>query len=105
MSIEIGSTIGDYQVLGVLGQGGMGAVYRVRNVLSHREEAMKVVLPEASGNQDAADRFLREIRVHASLQHPNIAVLRTAVHANDHVLMIMELIDGTSVGAKLKQGP
>ena len=45
MAFAEGHIIGDYEVLGVLGQGGMGAVYRVRNVLSGREEAMKMVLP------------------------------------------------------------
>lgn len=105
MSFATGEVVGDYQVLGVLGHGGMGAVYRVRNLLSHREEAMKVVLPEADSSLQAAERFLREIRVQASLRHPNIAELRTAVRAGDHVLMILELIDGWSVAARLKEGP
>jgi serine/threonine protein kinase len=105
MSFEVGQTIGDYQILSVLGQGGMGAVYRVRSLLSHREEAMKVALPHAESDPQAAERFLREIRVQASLRHPNIAELRAAVRAGDHVLMILELIDGESVSAKLKNGP
>ena len=105
MAFAEGHIIGDYEVLGVLGQGGMGAVYRVRNVLSGREEAMKMVLPNAGNDAEAAERFLREIRVQASLQHPNIAALRTAVRADDHILMIMELMDGESVAAKLKNGP
>ncbi len=100
-----GDTIGDYQILAVLGQGGMGAVYRVRNLLSQREEAMKVVLPGADNESQAAERFLREIRVQASLRHPHIAELRTAVRSGEQVLMILELIDGWSVNARLRQGP
>ena len=104
MLFRAGETIGDYQILDVLGQGGMGAVYRVRNLLSHREEAMKVVLPGGDERQ-ADERFLREIRVQASLRHPNIAELRTAFHVGDQVMMILELIEGWSVNAKLKEGP
>jgi eukaryotic-like serine/threonine-protein kinase len=104
MLFRSGETIGDYQIVGVLGQGGMGTVYRVRNLLSLREEAMKVVLPGGDEGQ-ADERFLREIRVQASLRHPNIAELRTAFHSGDQVLMILELIEGWSVNAKLKEGP
>ena len=66
MSLEAGETISDYEVLGLLGQGGMGAVYRVRNLISHREEAMKVTA-RADSDPHAQERFLREIRVQASL--------------------------------------
>ncbi|MFY9724272.1 MAG: protein kinase [Bryobacteraceae bacterium] len=78
MSIQIGDILGHYRVTGVLGRGGMGKVFRVRNLVSDREEAMKVILPDLDENAELADRFLREIKVHAGLQHPNIAVLHTA---------------------------
>lgn len=105
MTFEIGQTVGDYQILGILGRGGMGAVYRVRNTLTDREEAMKVVLPGAEATGEAADRFLREIRIQASLQHPHIAAIRTAFRSSESVLMIMELIEGVSLDAKLREGP
>jgi serine/threonine protein kinase len=105
MLLNIGDTIADYEVLGVLGQGGMGAVYHVRNVLSGREEALKMVLPEMAADPATAERFLREIRVQASLQHPHIAAIRTAVRSGGNILMIMELINGVSVSAMLKKGP
>ena len=98
-------TIADYQILGILGQGGMGAVYRVRNLLSGREEAMKVVLPGSGADAEAEERFLREIKIQASLQHPNITVLRTAVRAGENILMIMELVEGSSVEGLLRRGP
>lgn len=105
MTFEIGQVVGDYEILGILGRGGMGAVYRVRNALTDREEAMKVLLPDLTGSGDAAERFLREIRIQASLQHPYIAGIRTAFRAHDNVIMIMELIEGVSLDAKLRQGP
>jgi eukaryotic-like serine/threonine-protein kinase len=105
MTFEMGQTVGDYQILGILGQGGMGAVYRVRNTLTDREEAMKVVLPGAAAAGEIADRFLREIRIQASLQHPHIAGIRTAFRSGESVLMIMELIDGVSLDQKFREGP
>jgi serine/threonine-protein kinase len=104
MNFEIGQIIGDYQVLDILGRGGMGAVYKVQNMLTAREEAMKVVLPGAEESGEIADRFLREIRIQASLQHPHIAAIRTAFRSGQNVLLIMELIDGAGLDVKLRNG-
>ncbi|HEY1221142.1 MAG: protein kinase [Bryobacteraceae bacterium] len=105
MPIQIGDTLGDYRVTGVLGRGGMGKVFRVRNLVSDREEAMKIVLPDLGENVDIADRFLREIKVHASLQHPNIAALHTALRIEGRLVMIMELVEGVSLEETLRRGP
>src|SRR5579859_5376850 len=105
MPIRIGDVLGDYQVTGVLGRGGMGKVYRVRSLLTERDEAMKVVLPDMDENSALADRFLREIKVHASLQHPNIAALRTALRVEGRLLMIMELVEGVTLEDALEGGP
>src|ERR1700716_4078788 len=72
MSLDIGSRIGDYEIVATLGAGGMGKVFKVRNVISDRIEAMKVLLPDLEQQPELADRFMREIKVQASLQHPNI---------------------------------
>src|SRR5580692_409102 len=105
MNLQIGSAIGDYQVVGILGAGGMGKVYKVRNVISDRVEAMKVLLPDLVTEADLADRFLREIKVQASLEHPNIASLHTAVRQDNQLLMLMEFVDGVTLEQRLKQGP
>src|SRR5467141_610654 len=94
---------GDYEILGVLGAGGMGKVYKVRNVFSDRIEAMKVLLPNLSDQKELADRFLREIKVLASLNHSNIAVLRTALIIDHQLAMIMEYVEGTTLAAHLEQ--
>ncbi|HEV1285403.1 MAG TPA: serine/threonine-protein kinase, partial [Bryobacteraceae bacterium] len=104
MTFEIGQIVGDYQILGILGRGGMGAVYQVRNMLTAREDAMKVILPDAAANSEVADRFLREIRIQASLQHPHIAAIRTAFRSGENVLLIMELIEGAGLDVKLRSG-
>src|SRR5208282_2542825 len=93
--------IGDYEILGVLGKGGMGEVYEVRNVISDRVEAMKVLLPNLEGQKDLAERFLREIKVLASLNHPNIAALRTAFMDDNRLVMIMEYLEGETLAARL----
>jgi eukaryotic-like serine/threonine-protein kinase len=103
--MEINKRIGDYEILGELGQGGMGRVYRVRNVIADRVEAMKVLLPDLAGRQDLAARFLREIKVLAALNHPNIAALRTALTAGNQLVMIMEYVEGQSLAERLAHGP
>src|ERR1700722_6282313 len=105
MDLQVGSTIGDYEILGELGNGGMGKVYKVRNVISDRVEAMKVLLPNLQDQKDLADRFLREIKVLASLNHPNIAALQTAFTANNQLVMIMEYVQGVTLAQKIEQGP
>ena len=105
MSYQVGDKIGDYQIIGVLGAGGMGRVYKVKNMISDRIDAMKVLLPDLANEPDLADRFLREIKVLASLNHPNIAGLHTAFRLENQLLMIMEFVDGTTLEDKLKNGP
>jgi len=105
MSFQVGDKIGDYQIIGVLGAGGMGRVYKVKNMISDRVDAMKVLLPDLANEPDLADRFVREIKVLASLNHPNIAGLRTAFRLENQLLMIMEFVEGTSLEEKLRNGP
>ncbi len=101
---QVGDTVGDYQIIGVLGRGGMGKVFQVRNRLSDRVEAMKVILPGHEDDPDVAGRFLREIKLLAGLEHPNIATLRTALQAGDRILMVMEFVDGANLQDKLATG-
>ena len=105
MSDETPQIIGDYEILGLLGAGGMGRVYKVRNVITDRIEAMKVLLPEISGQEEVAARFLREIKVLAALNHPNIATLHTALTIDNQLLMIMEYVEGLALSAVLARGP
>jgi eukaryotic-like serine/threonine-protein kinase len=105
MDLPIGSQVGDYEVVTILGEGGMGKVYKVRNVISYRVEAMKVLLPDLASAPELADRFLREIRVQASLDHPNIAGFHTAVRAGNQLLLLMEFVDGVALDRRLREGP
>jgi serine/threonine protein kinase len=97
MAFEVGQRIGDYEVVKMLGVGGMGHVYLVRNIISNRTEAMKVLLPDLTAERDLAVRFISEIRTLATFDHPNIAQLRTAYQANNQLIMIMEFVEGSTL--------
>jgi eukaryotic-like serine/threonine-protein kinase len=103
--MNIGERLGDYEIVEILGAGGMGQVYKVRNILSDRIEAMKVLLPNLEGDPGLADRFLNEIKVQATLDHPNIAKLHTAMRTGNQLVMVMEFVDGTSLSQALQSGP
>jgi eukaryotic-like serine/threonine-protein kinase len=103
LAIHVGDTVGDYRVTGVLGAGGMGTVYQVRHLISDRTEAMKVLLPDLEGNPELAERFLREIRLQASLSHPAIAVFHTALRHENQLLMVMEYVPGDSLDLTLRR--
>src|SRR5579862_5362909 len=102
--LEVGAVVGDYQIVSLIGQGGMGKVFRVRNVISDRTEAMKVLLPDLDPRPELVERFLREIKVVAGLEHPNIASLRTALRVGNQLLMIMEFVEGHSLNELLVIG-
>jgi serine/threonine-protein kinase len=104
MSFQVGDTVGDYQIIGLLGAGGMGKVYKVKNQISDRVDALKVLLPDLAEDQGLADRFMREIKVLASLNHPNIAGLRTAFRLENQLLMVMEFVEGTNLEERAQAG-
>ncbi len=94
---DSGQRVGDYEVLAPLGAGGMGRVFKVRNVISDREEAMKILLPDFAADPDLAARFMAEIRTLAGLDHPGIAQLHTAFQYNNQFVMVMEFVEGTTL--------
>jgi serine/threonine protein kinase len=99
-----GTQVGQYEIVGPLGNGGMGEVYKVRHSISQRTEAMKVLLSGAARRPEVTDRFLREIRVLANLNHPNIAALHTAFHHDDQLIMVMEFVEGMNLSDRLTRG-
>ena len=101
---ETGVIIDSYRIVGTLGSGGMGQVYRVEHTLTRRQDAMKVLAGgrQAAGGQ--AQRFLREIQLQASLNHPNIAAVHDAFWMEDDLVMIMELVEGVTLQSVLKAG-
>jgi serine/threonine-protein kinase len=95
--IEIGQKIGDYEVVGKLGAGGLGMVYEARHLISRRAEAMKVLLPSQTGTTEMVERFRREVQLLATLNHPNIASLHNAFYHQNQLVMVMELVHGETL--------
>ena len=104
MGIAVGQRVADYKILGALGSGGMGRVYRVCNAMTGRTEAMKVLLADLSA-PDEVERFRGEIRTLAGLRHPNIAQLHTALENGSELLMIMEFVEGSTLHELAQQAP
>jgi hypothetical protein len=99
LQLQIGESVGDYIVQGRLGSGGSGDVYRVEHALTKRVEAMKVLcgpIPE-----DRAERILREAKMQARLDHPNITALHNAFWWKGGLALVMELVDGESLRERL----
>jgi serine/threonine protein kinase len=94
MSFSPGQKVGDYEVLHLLGAGGLGAVYKAQHRISRRYEALKVALPERMETSEQGVRFEREIQVLAGLNHPHIAALHHAFYHGDELIMVMELVGG-----------
>jgi serine/threonine protein kinase len=103
-SDQVSNRVGDYEILEFLGAGGMGKVFKVRNVISDRVEAMKVLLPELTAQDELIKRFLNEIKLVATLEHPNIASLHTALTIQGQFVMVMEFVEGTTVAKLLENG-
>jgi serine/threonine-protein kinase len=99
-----GAQIESYEILDVLGHGGMGKVYRVRHLITHRIEALKVIAPSAGNSEESLERFHREICLLATLSHPNIAGLHTAFRHEERFVMVMEYVPGADLGVRLKSG-
>lgn len=100
-----GSRLGDYEILAELGAGGMGRVYHAKDLTLERMVAVKTLAPQHKGNQMLVDRFLKEARAAARLNHPNIVQIYDFGVEGDLYYLAMEFVDGESVARKLRGGP
>lgn len=97
-------TLGDYEIVGRLGGGGMGSVYKVVHRRMARTAALKVLSAELASSYEAIERFHREIRVIAALNHPNIVAAYDAREDDGIHYLVMEFVDGQDLGAIVKRG-
>lgn len=96
--------LGSYEIIGPLGAGGMGEVYRARDTRLNRQVAIKILPPGYAEHSDRLSRFQREARVLASLNHSNIAAIYGFEEANDRKFFILELVDGHTLAELLEEG-
>jgi serine/threonine protein kinase/Flp pilus assembly protein TadD len=97
--------LGPYEILAKLGAGGMGEVYRARDTRLDREVAIKVLPEEYAQDPTALSRFQREARAVAQLSHPNILTLFDIGTDQGRAYAVMELLQGQTLGGRIKQGP
>jgi serine/threonine protein kinase len=97
----IGKILAHYEILGLLGKGGMGEVYRARDSKLGREVAIKILPAELSGDPERTARFDREARTLASLQHPNVASIYGFEEVGGTRFLVMELVEGQDLGAHM----
>lgn len=98
-----GDRVGVYDVLGSIGHGGMGEVYRARDTQLGRDVALKV--PRLGGRRDLVARLERESRLLAALNHPNIAGIYGLTESNGIPALVLELVEGTTLAERLRRGP
>src|SRR5499426_3243299 len=105
MALTIGTQLGSHEITALLGKGGMGEVYRARDLKLKREVAIKILPEEFSRDADRVSRFQREAEVLASLNHPNIAAIHDLEEANGSCYLVLELVEGQTLADRLKRGP
>src|SRR5436305_247172 len=105
MPLAAGTRLGSYDIVAPLGAGGMGEVYRARDTKLGRDVAIKILPELFAGDSERVARFEREAQALAALNHPNIAQifgLETPDGRNGTVALVMEFVDGESLGQKIE---
>ncbi len=105
MGLSVGTRLGPYEIVGRLGAGGMGEVYRARDTRLERAVAVKVLPEHLSADAQARDRFDREAHVISGLSHPNICALYDVGEHDARRYLVLEYLEGESLADRLRKGP
>ena len=105
MVVKKDTQLGPYQILGPIGAGGMGEVYRAKDTRLNRTVAIKVLPEHISSNSQAKQRFEREARTIAGLNHSHICVLHDVGQQDGIDFLVMEYLDGGTLAERLTKGP
>ncbi len=100
----IGKTFGHYQILGKIGSGGMGEVYRARETRLERDVAIKLIPAHVASDPERVARFEREAKAIAALQHPNIVTIHAVESIDGRNCIVMELVDGKTLAELITPG-
>jgi serine/threonine protein kinase len=105
MPLTAGTRLGPYEIVGLLGAGGMGEVYRARDPRLQREVAVKVLPTAFTSDPERRSRFEQEARAAGSLNHPNIVAVFDIGSENGALYIVQELLEGENLRDRLRQGP
>ncbi|HKR62711.1 MAG TPA: protein kinase [Thermoanaerobaculia bacterium] len=105
MQLPAGTRLGAYEIVGPLGSGGMGEVYRARDARIDREVAIKVLPQRLARDDDARARLAREARAVAAISHPNVLALYEFDQENDFAYVVTELLEGETLRTTLTRSP
>src|SRR4051812_17293496 len=105
MTLQAGTRLGPYEILAVIGAGGMGEVYRARDARLNRDVAIKILPAGFSGDTERLQRFEQEARAAAALNHPNILAVYDLGTHDGAPYIISELLEGESIRECLHGGP
>ena len=106
MTLSAGTRLGPYEIVSAVGAGGMGEVYRARDMRLEREVAVKVLSRDLTSSQIARERFQREARTIAALHHPHICAIYDVGETPEHqAFIVMELLQGETLEVRLRNGP
>src|SRR5579864_6577168 len=105
MSVNTGTKLGPFEIIVAIGAGGMGEVYKARDTRLDRIVAIKVLPTHLAGRAVLRERFEREAKTIASLNHPHICTLYDTGHQDDVDFLVMEYIEGETLALRLQKGP
>ena len=105
MPLAPGTQLGPYELVGPLGSGGMGEVYRARDTRLERTVAIKILPARFSSDPVCKQRFEREAKTISSLNHPHICVLHDVGHQDGIDYLVMECVEGETLAKRLEKGP
>jgi hypothetical protein len=102
---DVGTQFAGYRIEGVVGRGGMGVVYRATELALDRPVALKLIAPEFAGDDSFRERFLRESRLAASIDHPGILPVYAAGEADGELFLATRFVTGTDLRSLINEGP
>ena len=105
MALTVGTRLGHYDVVALLGEGGMGQVWQATDTQLHRQVALKILPDAFADDPDRLARFRREAQILASLNHPNIAAIFGIEEAEGTRALVLELVEGPTLADRIAKGP
>src|SRR5215204_1720610 len=105
MSLSPGDRLNGYEIISLVGAGGMGQVYRARDTRLNRDVALKILPAVMAGDTLAYARFEREAQAVAALSHPNILAVHDFGRTDTRSFVVLELLEGASLRERLEAGP